>query len=107
MGIPLSTSVYYFPFAFQRGKSEGVNAVFHLTFRGGEEIKATIVIRDKKLQIREGHSETPDLRVIADSKTWLSFLRKETNIVWALVRREIRIQGSPRLLLAFGRCFPS
>jgi hypothetical protein len=27
--------------------------------------------------------------------------------VWALLRRRIRIKGSPRLLLAFGRCFPS
>jgi putative sterol carrier protein len=83
-----------------------VNAVFHFTFRGAEDIKATIVIRDKKLQVMEGHSEKPDLRVIADSKTWMSFLQKDTYIVWAMIRRKI-IQGSPRLLLAFGHCFPS
>jgi NAD(P)-dependent dehydrogenase (short-subunit alcohol dehydrogenase family) len=41
------------------------------------------------------------------SQTWLRFLRKEANLVWALVRRKIRISGSPKLLLAFGRCFPS
>lgn len=29
------------------------------------------------------------------------------NFVWALLRRKIRLKGSPRLLLAFGRCFPS
>jgi Fe-S-cluster-containing hydrogenase component 2 len=95
------------PAAFQRGKSEGLNAVYHFTFRGTEEIKATVVIKDKKLGVSEGHIEKPDLRVVADSKTWLSFLRKESNLVWALIRRKIRIQGSPRLLLAFGRCFPS
>lgn len=95
------------PFAFQRGKSEGLSAVYHFTFRGPEDIKATVIIRNKELQVLEGHSETPDLRVTADSWTWLSFLRKESNLVWALIRRKIRIQGSPRLLLAFGRCFPS
>jgi SCP-2 sterol transfer family len=95
------------PSVFQRGKSEGLNAVYHFTFLGSEEIKATVVIRDQKLQVLDGHSEKPDLRVTADSKAWLSFLRKESNIVWALIRGKIRIHGSPRLLLAFGRCFPS
>jgi len=43
----------------------------------------------------------------ADSQTWMRFLRKESNLLWALLRRGIRIHGSPWLLLAFGRCFPS
>ncbi len=43
----------------------------------------------------------------ADSRTWLRFLAKEQGIVGALLRRKIRLQGSPKLLLAFGNCFPS
>jgi ferredoxin len=35
------------------------------------------------------------------------FLRKEASLPWALLRRRVRLKGSPRLLLAFGRCFPS
>jgi ferredoxin len=95
------------PFVFQRGRSEGVNATFHLTFTGQEELNATVVIQNKILQVSEGHTGTANLRLIADSQTWLRFLRKEANLVWALLRRKIRIHGSPRLLLAFGRCFPS
>ncbi len=95
------------PFVFQRGKSEGLNATYHFTFTGHEELKATVVIYNQILQIAEGHTGTANLRLIADSQTWLRFLRKEANLVWALLRRKIRIQGSPRLLLAFGRCFPS
>jgi len=95
------------PFVFQRGRSEGLNATYHFTFTGQEELKATVVIQNKTLQVSEGHTGTPNLRLIADSQTWLRFLRKEANLVWALLRRKIRIQGSPRLLLAFGRCFPS
>jgi putative sterol carrier protein len=71
------------------------------------EVKATVMIRDEKLQVSEGHNGQADLRLTADSQTWLRFLRKEANLVWALLRRKIRIQGSPKLLLAFGRCFPS
>ena len=94
-------------FAFQRGKSEGVNATYHFTFTGPEEVKATVVIRDKTLEVSDGHSGTADLRLTADGETWLRFLRKEANLVWALLRRKIRIHGSPRLLLTFARCFPS
>ena len=94
-------------FVFQKGQSKGLNAIYHFTFTGQDEVKATVTIRDQKLQVSEGHNGQADLRLIADSQTWLRFLRKEANLVWALVRRKIRISGSPKLLLAFGRCFPS
>lgn len=95
------------PVVFQPGQSQGLNARFHFTFTGAENRKATITIRDRKLDIQEGHIGQPDLRMTADSKTWLGFLAKEKNLFWALARRKIRISGDPRLLLAFGRCFPS
>jgi ferredoxin len=95
------------PLAFQPGKSEGVNATYHFTFTGSEDLQATVVIRDRKLEVAEGHAGKPDLRLIADAQTWLRFLRKEANLVWALLRRKIRLQGSPKLLLAFAKCFPS
>lgn len=94
-------------FAFQRGKSEGLNATYHFTFNGQEQLKATVVIRDKKLEVSDGHNGTPNFRLTADSQTWLGFLRKEVNLMWAVLTRKIRIHGSPKLLLAFARCFPS
>lgn len=95
------------PLVFQQGKSEGLNATYHFTFTGNEEAKGTVVIRNKALQVADGHIGKADLLVTADSDTWMSFLRKETNLVWALMRRRIKLRGSPRLLVAFGRCFPS
>jgi Fe-S-cluster-containing hydrogenase component 2 len=95
------------PFVFQRGRSAGLDATYHFTFTGHEEIEATVVIQNKTLEVSEGHTGTANLRLIADSQTWLRFLRREVNLFWALLRRKIRIHGSPRLLLAFGRCFPS
>lgn len=68
---------------------------------------ATVVILDKTLKVSEGHTGTAGFRITADSQTWLRFLRKETNLVWALLRGKVQIRGSPRLLLAFSRCFPS
>jgi ferredoxin len=92
---------------FQRGQSKGLAATYHFTFTGEEEREATVIIRDQTVEVKEGHFGVADLKVTADSRTWLGFLAKERNLVWALVRRKIRLKGSPRLLLAFGKCFPS
>lgn len=93
-------------YTFQRGKSEGLNAVYHFIFTGRESCKATVIIRDGAIQVLDGLVGKADLRLTADSVTWLGFLAKERNLFWAIVRRKIRISRSPRLLIAFGKCFP-
>lgn len=95
------------PNTFQRHKAEGLNATFHFTFTGEEPCLATVTVRNKTLQVQDGHQGRADVHLIADSQAWLGFLAKERSLVWALLRRKIRIKGSPRLLLAFGKCFPT
>ena len=56
------------------------------------DLKATLVIRDTTLQVSEGHTGSAK-SAAADCQTCLR--RNETNLVWALLRRKIRIQGSP------------
>jgi hypothetical protein len=93
------------PFAFQPNQARDLRATYHFEFTGDEQRKATIVIHDGVIRVREGHIGSADLRVTADSLTWLGFLAREHSLVWALLRRTIRVGGSPKLLLAFGRCF--
>lgn len=95
------------PLAFQREKSEGLDAVYHFTFTGAEKAKATVTIRNKQLSVAPGHAGKADLAITADAKTWLRFLTRDQSMPWALATRRIRLRGSPRLLMAFGRCFPS
>jgi len=95
------------PLTFQPQQSEGLNAVYHFTFTGQEESQATVTIRDQRLQVVKGHQGQADLSMTADSETWIKFLAKEQNLILALLRRRIRIRGDPRLLLAFGKCFPT
>jgi ferredoxin len=95
------------PKAFQRGKAESLNATYHFTFTGIEARQTTVTIRDKKIGVQDSHVGKPDLSITADSPTWLRFVRKEGSLVWALLTRRIRLKGSPRLLVAFGKCFPS
>jgi hypothetical protein len=59
------------------------------------------------LQVEDGHHGDADVRVTADSETWLAVLASEKSLPWALLRRPIRIEGSRKLLVAFRNCFPS
>jgi epoxyqueuosine reductase QueG len=95
------------PNVFQRNRSAALKATYHFTFTGATPRQATIVIADRQLKIREGLVGAPNLAVTADGDAWIRFLRKETSLPWALLSRRIRISGDPRLLAAFGRCFPS
>lgn len=91
--------------AFQRNKSEGLCATYHFTFRGSEQVKATVVIKDKTIQVEHGHIGIPDVQVDADSATWLRVLHKETPIVKQIILRKIRVKGPLKLFTAFGGCF--
>jgi ferredoxin-NADP reductase len=95
------------PFVFQPNQSKGLDAVFHFKFTGTEEREATITIRNRTFDIKDGLLGKPDLRVTADAKAWLGFLAHEKSLPLALIRRKIKIKCDPRLLLKFGKCFPS
>lgn len=92
---------------FQRGQAKGLDAVYHFTFTGSQPAEATVIIRGQTLDVKPGLHGTADLAVTADADTWVGFLRKERSIVWAIVRRKVRVRGPLRLLTAFGKCFPS
>jgi putative sterol carrier protein len=95
------------PLSFQRQAAGNLDAVYHFTFTGTESAEATVTIRASTIKVETGHIETSNLHVVADSETWLGFVAKEKNLLWALLTRKIQLRGSPRWLLKFSRCFPS
>jgi Fe-S-cluster-containing hydrogenase component 2 len=95
------------PLLFQREASRGLDATYHFSFTGAEDRELSVRIADGELTITDGRVGDPDLHVRADTATWFGFLAGERSLVVALLRRRIRLRGSPRLLSAFGRCFPS
>jgi dihydrofolate reductase len=70
----------------------------------GIKQRATITISNQTLTITDNHVGNADLQITADSDTWLGFVAKERNLIWALLRRKVRLKGSPRLLQAFAKC---
>ncbi len=95
------------PIVFQPHQSKGIDSTYHFSFTGEEDCSGTVVIRNMSIEVKEGLVGTPDLHVTADSRTWIDFLAKEKNLLFALLGRKIRLKGSPRLMKAFACCFPS
>ena len=93
--------------SFQPGKAADLAATYHFAFTGREESEATVTIRDRALSVVDGHVGKADLRVTADGAEWIRFLNKEVSLARLLLTRKLRLKGPPRLLAAFGRCFPS
>lgn len=97
------------PLLFQRRPAAGLDAVYHLVFTGAEQCAVTVTIRDRTLAVEDGLHGRPDLRLTADTATWLRFLaggQNSARLLPALLRRRLRLRGDPRLLARFGACFP-
>ncbi len=106
---PTSAAKFFenLPLTFQREQSKGLSAVYHVSFTGAETCQGTIVIRDRKIEVSDGLNGSPDMRITADTDTWLKVLRGEKNLIVAMLTRKVRVQGPKDLLKAFARCFPA
>jgi hypothetical protein len=103
----IASLLFGMPLAFQRHVAGKLDAIYHFVFTGKEPAEATVTIREGKLAVENGLLGEPNLKVTADSETWLGFLAGERNLLCSLLTRRIRWQGNPKWLLAFKRCFPS
>jgi len=92
---------------FQPGQSKGMNTRYHFAFSGAEKIDATVIVSDQRVKVLPGHEGKADLRIESDSSAWLKFLSNKRYLPIALLTRKIKLTGSPKHLLDFGKCFPS
>ena len=106
---PTSAAKFFenLPIVFERGQSKGLNAVYHLSFTGAETCQGTITIRNETIQVADGLNGTANVRITADTETWLKILRGEKTFLLALLTRKVRVQGPKALLESFVRCFPA
>ena len=103
----IATLLFGMPLSFQRQAAGKLNAIYHFIFNGKEPAEATVTIREGKLTVENRLLGKPNIKILADSETWLAFLAGERNLLWSLVTRRIGLRGNPKWLLAFKRCFPS
>lgn len=103
----IATLLFGMPRSFQRHAAGKLEATYHFVFTGNESAEATVTVRDGKLTVENGLLGKANIKVVADSETWLGFLAGERNLLWSLLTHRVRLKGNPKWLLAFKRCFPS
>ena len=94
--------------AFEQKHARNVNLNVHFESIGGEPAKATIIIADETIDVKEGHVGTEDLGIIADSEIWLKMVNKDTSPeeeIDAIDSGKIKIYGDLQLLKQFRECF--
>jgi len=89
---------------FNREKAKGLGLTIHFCFTGFEERLITVAISDGRIKVEAGHIGEADLRVRADSKTWLKIAGREISPFWPVLTRKLKINGDPRLLFKFQNC---
>lgn len=90
--------------AFVPERAKGLDLTLHFEFTGKENVSATIKISDCTLDVQEGFIGEPDLKVIADSETWVRMLNEEVSLPKALITRKLKLKGSPARMKEFKSC---
>ncbi len=92
---------------FQRERSKGLDATYHFSLTGEETLERTVRISDRKMEVTQGLVGKADVRISADSRTWLQLSAKERGALGAILSGKLRVKGSLSIFKAFLRCFPS
>ena len=106
--LPSGASFSGSKLTFQREASRGLAVTYHFTFTGRQPAQATAVIRDRTITVQDGLVGEAQVRLTADSETWLGFVAKERSLIWALLRGKIRVRGPalPTQRAAVRQVFP-
>jgi alkyl sulfatase BDS1-like metallo-beta-lactamase superfamily hydrolase len=89
---------------FNPEKAQGLSLTLHFEFSGKEQRNATINIANGKLEVREEMSGNADLRIRADSETWVNIVNEEVSPIKALLTGNLKLKGNPAHLNKFKSC---
>lgn len=85
-------------------KAKGLDLTLHFEFIGKEEEMLTVVIADEKIDVTKGHHGSPNLKIKADSESWIKFLNEELSLPAALLSGKLKVKGNPLNMKKFKEC---
>ena len=89
---------------FNPEKAKDVSLTIHFQFSGEEETSATISINEGQMKVMKGHEGKSNLKVHADSRTWIKLVNEEISTLNAIVSRKLKVKGNPILMNKFKSC---
>lgn len=92
------------PLLFNPKKADGLDLTLHFEFTGKEPQQATVEISNNTVKVSSGLNGDADLRVHADSETWVKMLNEEVSPLKALITGKLKLKGNPSNLAKFKKC---
>lgn len=92
--------------SFQRRKSKGLDARFHLTFTGEDEISGTVTVRQRAIEVDFGLKGDADVAVKLSGPAWIDLLARKVDVAAAVEQGRVAVEGDPDLVAKFVACFP-
>lgn len=91
---------------FQRGKSRGLDARYHLTFADKSATPATIVIAKQKIAVESTLAGEADVKLAMKPQTWIELLSRKLTAEGAVAAGLVTLEGDVELLTRLVQCFP-
>jgi putative sterol carrier protein len=93
------------PHFFQAQIAHDTEAVFQFTITGDEQFNGYLVIKNQDNEYYDGVYDTPDITILADSRTWHGILKGKHTAQKAFMTGQLKVRGNFMLLNRFDQIY--
>lgn len=91
---------------FQRRRSKGLDATYHMHFTGDRAVSGTVAIRRMAIELDFGLKGVPDVEVRVSGPVWVDLLAHKLTVQEAIAQGRIQVEGDPELVTRLIGCYP-
>ena len=92
--------------SFQRRRSKGLDATFHMHFTGTRAISGTVSVRSLAVELNFGLKGVADVTPRVDGPTWVELLSSKLSVPGAMADGRLEVEGDPELVTRLVECYP-
>ena len=92
--------------SFQRRRSKGLDATFHMHFTGAREISGTVAVRRLAVELDFGLKGDPDVVLRVSGPVWVELLSRKLSVPEAMAQGGLEVEGEPELVTRLVDCYP-
>ncbi|MGA0603851.1 SCP2 sterol-binding domain-containing protein [Caulobacter sp. KR2-114] len=92
--------------SFQRRRSKGLDATFHMHFTGPRAISGTVSVRRLAVDLDFGLKGVADVVLRVSGPTWVELLSRKLSVPDAMADGRLEVEGDAELVTRLVECYP-
>ena len=105
MAISIKELMEKLPGAFIPEKAGDMDAVIQFVLTGEEAGDWQIIIKDKKVEVKEGMNDDPTMTLEADSQDYKDIVTGKVNAMNSFMQGKVKLKGNLNLAMKFVEMF--